>query len=375
MSSYLVAGALGAAAVLVAANYAHLADYAEYRASRAPYEPIARGELLFEPRVIEPLVNASVKDDHGIYNTLGYTRAVHNPGDDSVTLTFANENRRGLPVWMHCELPPEGGSHTQTYLVNQTFAYCCRDSEEHTDVALYQYRGTSEFRGARSFVFVHFEMDLPGRIPCDFPGYLANTVDIYDAGGFDRLYDIGAYAGPPEGASAGYLEHVEPIRHAVIFSPLYLDPTPLSWKARGAFPSEGLVEEITRNPDDSITVRFQDRIPDPGTGGYAPGANYTRTFEPGQTFAISCLEAEDLTRLHIYDYRGTRPTAHDSGDRSLVILNFHAYTRVPVPCAFPDFLIHSVDAFDTGRLVHQYDLRRYYGYDYVRPDGPEAADP
>lgn len=350
MSNMLLAvSAAGVAVMLMVLSYPSLSDYAEYRIARTPFDSLAEAEPIFEPRIVEPLV-----DMPGIhlyfYHAFGYVGAEHHPEDDSVTITYNETDAEAGMPW--CGHPIAGDVHTQTYHVNQTFAYCCGDFEDRTKMLLYQYRGTSMFQGERSLVLAHFEADVPRSVPCTFPDFLVNTVDVYDAGDFDMLYDLDHYRGPPEGKGNHYITHVEPIRHAVVYTPIYIDPKAIS--SLGDRYWEGRIYRIAHNPDDSLTVTYRDK--DPATFGAIPGTDHVITYAPGQSFLVDCRELEDTTTINVYNYRGSETL---SGNEMIILVNFKAYTRVPTPCPYPDFLDYSIDVFDIGRLDRQYDMEWY----------------
>ncbi|RNJ78850.1 MAG: hypothetical protein EB829_03465 [Nitrosopumilus sp. H8] len=222
--------AVGVAVMLMVLSYQSLSDYAEYRAGRAPYHLLADAEPVFEPRLVEPLMELPAYS-YGCHNKFGYDSAEHNPEDDSITITYfdrtaSQQGSRCIWPFFVASTSATGLTHTQTYHVNQTFAYVCGDFDDHTEVYLYQYRGTGLFQGARNFVFVHFQVKIPEHVPCTFPDYLIHTVDIYDTSDFDRLYDLERYE-PQANASHNRTTYIDPIRNAVIASYIYIDPLPV----------------------------------------------------------------------------------------------------------------------------------------------------
>lgn len=348
MSSLLLAvSAAGVAVMLIGISYPSLSDYAEYRTGRAPYHPLADAEPLFEPHIVKPLVDRPDVWYYNFRNVFGYDHAVHNPKDDSVTITYV-DGASGY-TWPQGISDPSATEliHTQTYHVNSTFAYYCYDNDDHTMVYLYQYRGTEPFQGNLSLVFVHFEVKIPERVPCIFPDYLIHTVDVF-AGDLDLPAGLNLYE-PQETDSYNRTTYIDPIRHAVIISTIYVDPWPIDL-------SPSPIVTIMYNPDDSITVTHHNLNEDESVGNL----NYTRTYSPGQTFLVSCVEHEDTAELYFYNYRGiVIPPWKDSP--SILLVNFGAYTRAPMPCTFPDFIVHSVDALDTSRFDLQYDREWYKG--------------
>ncbi|RNJ76709.1 MAG: hypothetical protein EB830_03315 [Nitrosopumilus sp. H13] len=330
---------------------------ARYDAVGAFYAPLSYTDPVFEPRVVEPLVDPPVFP-YGCHNTFGYNSAEHNPEDDSITITYfdrTSDQQAGRCIWPFFSPNPSatGLIHTQTYHVNQTFAYACRDFDDHTKVYLYQYKGTSLLQGARSFVFVHFEMKVPERVPCTFPDYLIHTVDVYDARDFDQIYDLDYYVGPPEGADDHYTTYVEPVRYAVPITPLYVDPYPPSWLDEDS--TEGWITDITHNTNDSVTITYQDLQ----EYGHVPGTDHVHTYVSGQTFLVHCMEWKDVTWLNIYSYRGSEMREYGGEHvEVLVFANFKAYTRVPIPCTYPEVLIETTDAFDASRFDRQYDIAK-----------------
>lgn len=350
----LIATMVGTAVMLAVVGYM-LDEHAKYSVARAHYAPISYTNPSFEPRVIEPLVDPPAIP-YAAYNTFGYDSAKHNPGDDSITITYFD--RTSGCVWPYCGTDPSatGLTHTQTYHVNQTFAYHCRDFDDYTKVLFYQYKGTSLFQEKRSFVFVHFEMDISERVPCTFPDYLIHTVDLYDAGDFDRIYDLDYYVGPPEGADDHYTTYIEPVRYAVPITPLFVDPYPPSWLDDDST-YEGYITDITHNTDDSITVTYQDYQIYDHVRTFVPGTDHVSIYVPGQTFMVTCTEYEDATGLNIYNYRGSEMRYYEGEYvEVLIFANFNAYTRVPMPCPYPEVLVDTVDAFDASRFDRQYDI-------------------
>lgn len=307
-------------------------------ATRADYVFLAGTEPVYEPRVIEPLVDPPALG-YIRPQPFGFVSAQHHPEDDSVTLNYTDHGRS------------LGGIYSQTYRVNQTFAYGCGGYFDDTRMYLYQYRGTNTFEERRSLVLVHFEVSIPEDTPCAYPDFLEHTVDIYDAGDFDRLYDLDTYR-PADGASYNRTTWIDPIRHAVVITSIYIDPHPLQ-TPDGEHGYGYWIANITHSPDDSITVNYRDRND--------PDSTYARSYDPGQSFLISCLEYEGSTALSFFNYRGTE-MHYDS--RDLIFAKFGAYTRAPMPCTFPDFVIHSVDTFDTTRFDLQYDMEWYKDLGY-----------
>lgn len=336
MSNLLLAvSAVGVAVMLIALNYQGLYNYAEYRANTQFYDAIAEAELVFEPRVIEAPVNPPMIKYPFPY-PFEFIRAEHHQEDDSVTLTYADPDG----------IRPE---HSQTYQTGQTFVYWCSGDGNNTLMRLYQYRGISMFQGMPSLVLVHFEIDVSENIPCTYPDFLEHTVDIYDASDFDQLYDLRSYK-EPDVTSYNYTTYVDPIKHAVIHTPIYVDSLLISVieDESAIYTREGWIADIEHQVDDSIDITYWDRW---GNSTYA----YSNNYKPGQTFLIGCTEYEETTLVHFYNYRGTE-MLYDGDFPSMIMVNFGAYTRVPVPCTYPDVLIHSIDVFDTSRFDHQYDL-------------------
>lgn len=316
---------------------------------RADYTAIAKADLVLEPRALEPPVDPPEGAYDGYYNTFGYTRAEHNPEDDSVTLTYENLYVGGLAVWGNCGNPATGLTHTQTYHVNQTFAYCCQNLGDHTGVDLYQYRGTNLFQGERSFVFVHFEVEVPEQLQCRFPDYLRHTVDLYDADNFDDLYDLHIYDSPEAAYNYTTMEH---IRYPVITTPIRV----ATWPASVPYGEPTLLQyakEAAFNSDGSLSITYQDWESEAQEG--IPGTDYARTYAPGQTFLVYCYSDEDTTYLQFYSYRGTEMIR---GEERIVLYYFGAHTRTPAPCPYPDYLDY-VDVFDASRFDRQYDLEWY----------------
>ena len=342
MRPMLLAAAPGAGAALALAGYAGL------QAGPGPYAPLAGAEPAFEPRVIEPLVDPP-DIEYPYHDTFGYLRAEHGPSDDSVTITYIDRTAAqagGRCAWPFCGTDPgaTGGTHTMTYLPGQTFAYACADHGDRTRMHMYQYRGTGEFRGARTFTLVRFELEVPRGVPCAFPGYLERTVDVFD-GGRLGAYDLGPRRDPPEGPRAA---DREVIGRAVPVTPLSVDPYTLEWvgQHRGF---EGWIWGIAHNADGSITVEYRDER----------GAGHAATCEPGQTFLASCKERGGVALLAIYSYRGLDVAEYYGRVQpALVAANFKAHTPAPLRCAYPDAIGLAADACDAGRLDAQYDMLR-----------------
>lgn len=354
----LVVSAVGVAAMLIAFNYPDLANYAEYRANKELYDAIAEAEPIFEPRVIEPRVDppdlervysaayGTSGSEYIHFNRFGYTSAEHNPEDDSVTLTYDYTTSGQL-----CRTCGDGseGVYVRTYMPGQTFVYFCSDSWDYTKVLLAQYRGTNMAQEVRRFVFVHFEVRIPEIIPCMFPDYLTHTVDIYDTGDFDRLYDLSTYETLQDG-TPDHDVYAEMIRRPLIISPIYVDGWVISrlGEDRGL---GGMSRGAMYNSDNSVTIIYQEQ--DPETGKFIPDTDHARTYFPGQTFLVDCRELEDTTYITVFNYRGSK-TIPD--DKWLVFANFRAYTHMPVPCTLPDYLDYATDAFDPDILDRQYDM-------------------
>ena len=365
----LAAAAALAAAMLVALNYQPLVDYAGYAANRELYDAIAAARPAFEPRVVEPLVDPP-DVEHEYHNTFGYTSAVHNPGVDSVTVTYdypAVPTPHGYDLYgrsgpgLLCETCGDGaaGTHVRTYLPGQTFAYSCSSPEgstsvrlgNYTEVRLSQYRGTSHDLGVPSFVFVHFEVRIPKILPCMFPHYLEHSVDVYDAGSFDSLYDLGTYADRARGDGRSPADLVG---NPVMTGPVHIRALPVPPLENYMIPWKDGVMTPALNPDGTLTVSF--RGWDEEARAPAPGATHVRTYAPGQTFLADCTGAGDVTSIEVYSYRGAEEL---DGEEHVVLATFRAYTRAPVPCPSPDFLSAYEDAFDAGRLDRHFDMGWY----------------
>ena len=352
MSGLLLA-ASAAAAVAVSLAYPDLSEFARDRTERLPYGAIAGAGLAHDPYIIEPLADArGIAPRHP--NVFGYDDSVHDPRDDSVTLVYDDRDlpdRHEYRPWNLCRgESPTGLVHTQTYAVNQTFAYCCYDYErarehgidrDHHTLSMYQYRGTSTFQGERSYVFVRFELDVPRDVPCEFPAYLRHTVDVYDAGWFDSEFDLGGYGGPAAGEGAGRAEYAEPVRHMVLDTPVFVDRIDAGSLGGWGAGSGSILARMEHNPDDTITATYR------GPGG---GPEYERTYEPGQTFLAHCAPSGRVTAVWVYDYRGSVQT--EIGP-AVLLVHFGGYTRAPVPCDLPGVVDHTVDAFDTGAFERQ----------------------
>ncbi|CAI9832380.1 MAG: hypothetical protein MPI95_03960 [Nitrosopumilus sp.] len=342
MNRLLVFSAVGAALVLAGITY-QSAHHAERQAGGGTYAFIAGIEPLFEPRLQEPLLYPPRLGYWG--DTWGYSAAVHNPADDSVTFWYERERvirpgGIGYTIPKTWELPHD--SYSQTYGVNQTFAYRCLVRDDARILHMYQYRGTSLFQGNLSLVLVHFELEVPPDTPCEYPDLLRQTVDVYDAGGFDGMYGLGQYREDPH---APYDPYADPVRHAVLLNKVYVDPFPLDRPLFGP-------DLPVLNPDGSVTVTHARAAGDGIT-------SHTRTYMPGQTFVDGCEEGDGTTFLSMYNYRGAEVIPWYSSDPALIFANWGAYTRAPMPCTFPDYIEMTVDAFDPSRLDRQWDTESY----------------
>ena len=302
--------AAGAAAVLLAALYQPPAGHA------GPYAAIAGADPAFEPRMVRPALEPP--DLAGILgyggHPYGYS-AARLPGDGSVVLTF--EDPAGT-----------GRTHSQRYEPGQTFAYSCPDYFGR--MHMFQYLGAAEGPGGRVLEMVQFEVDAPGA-PCEFPGYLERTVDIFDAG---RL-------GEPADGGRGGAGYAGLVAGATIATPIFVDPYPATPPEGKPYGHPGDVRPL---PDGSISVTFSD--------GGDPPREYAAAYAPGQTFAALCREAGDATLLHMYNYRGTEEFG---GSEYMMLVGFWAYTPGPAPCGFPGFIEESVDAFDMGWYDGRYE--------------------
>ncbi|MDA7942197.1 MAG: hypothetical protein MPI95_04780 [Nitrosopumilus sp.] len=336
----VLVSASAAAMVLVSVGYQPLHDYAEYKAERAPYLPIAGLKPEFEPLLIEPLADRP-RIRHPGETEVGYSYAEYHPGDGSVTLTYDDTyyNAHGMHLGYR---EPSGQVHNQTYHPGQTFAYACQELDGFNRVGMFQYRGAGSFHGATTLKLVHFDLLVPDTVPCDFPGYLVNTVDIYDAGWFDGSYDLEPYGGPPENATEHEIRYVLPVRHMVKELPFTVDaiqPKHLPVGPPGY--------RIDLNPDGSITVEYT-----------ADGVKLVRTYEPGQSFVTSCLNEGDTTMLGVHYHRGVEEVYGKDGT-SLVLGWFKGYTKSPVPCTYPDYVTDLVDVVDAGMLDRHYYMKFY----------------
>lgn len=347
MDKLLLTASVMAALILISVNYQGLSDFAERRVLSGPYLPIAGLEPVFEPLLIEPLADRP-RIEYPTFTEMGYSHAEYNPEDGSVTLTYDDTYFGSHGMHLGYPVSRSGLVHTQTYQVGQTFAYACAEWDGYTKVGLFQYRGAGSFHGATTLRLVHFELRAPDTVPCEFPEYLKNTVDVYDAGWFDDAYDLEPYGGPPEGATDYETGYVLPVRHMVLTLPFAVDPIPLD---PGPQVRISAVETATLNPDGSITMVHTKR----GAGDAEPPAEITRTYMPGQSFVSSCSEEGDTTHLRVRQYRGTETLPGLDGP-ALMIGFFGGYTKAPIPCSYPDYVTDLVDVVDVGRLDRHYDM-------------------
>ncbi|MDA7939405.1 MAG: hypothetical protein MPJ05_07725 [Nitrosopumilus sp.] len=290
------------------------------RADPSAYAPVAGAGIAAGPRVFEPL-----PDRMGYRPWPHYYGPAHAEvnGGGSVTITYTDGYGR------------LGAVHEQTYGINQTFAYRCDTYDGTTHMWMYHYLGPGEFQGAQTLSLVQFKIEAPGTVPCTYPDYLEHTVDLYDPGRIGAPRGAGPYSAPddPAGIRAAYLD---PVRHAVVTSPLYRDP--LSYYVPDAGGTSGWISNMTANGDGTLSVTFWNM------GEDRPGQTHGMVLGTGEPFVAQCAEDGGTTSLTFYSYAG--PGAPYGTGVTEVLEVFEAYTKAPVPCAFPDVFVHGRGAFD-----------------------------
>ncbi|CAI9831885.1 MAG: hypothetical protein MPI95_03030 [Nitrosopumilus sp.] len=318
-----------------------------HQADMARYAFIADLEPASAPRLEEPLLHPPYLGYRG--DKWGYSDAVHNPYDDSVTFWYEHD-RVIRPTGSDYTIPKSWklpfDAYRQTYGVNQTFAYRCLDKGDAKILHMYQYRGSNLFQGNLSLVLVHFELEVPPDTPCEYPDLLRYTVDVYDTGGFDGLYNLEQYREKP---GVPYDPLVDPVRHAVLMGPVYEDPIPAGWPMFGPEPP-------VVNPDGSVTLVH--------TVDYRNGTtvSHTGTYQPREVFVTGCIEREGATQLAMYSYLGSVEIPRATSPVSLAFANWEAYTRAPIPCTFPDYIERTAGAFDLGRLNWEWDRESFVSW-------------
>lgn len=130
-----------------------------------------------------------------------------------------------------------------------------------------------------------------------------------------------------------YVYFEVPIRNAVLSEGYaHVDLVPVTQTVH-PYPIEG----ITHDPrSDTITVTFK--------GGTHPVTlehvifEHIATYSVNESFAFRCDELEDMSYLVFYEYLGVEKK---NGTDYLRLLHYAGTTHEPMPCVYPDVIIHS----------------------------------
>ena len=132
------------------------------------------------------------------------------------------------------------------------------------------------------------------------------------------------------------------------------------------------IDAITLNPDDTLTVTFK--------GGHDAHTdreihfNHAETYAAGESFVWGCHEAEEGVYLDIFIYLGG---VTFNRDQYIVIGEYAALAQEPMPCAYPDVIVHSRNAVDlhgergqeTASVLHAHFERMFAESDYTMTCG------
>ena len=128
-----------------------------------------------------------------------------------------------------------------------------------------------------------------------------------------------------------------PIKNSISTDAIYahIDTVPVDTPVHPYF-----IRQVLHNEhDDSLTITFN--------GTYADGSGsskffeYTNNYPANSSFVFGCTEDTDTTYLALYKYLGTV----DVGDiKHIQFWHYDAETRDPMPCAYPEVLVYSINA-------------------------------
>lgn len=133
-----------------------------------------------------------------------------------------------------------------------------------------------------------------------------------------------------------YAAFTVPIKNSISTDTTFahLDMVPVGTSVHPYFMKEVLHNEH----DDSLDITFN--------GTYVDGSGRSKFFEyadnypVNSSFAFGCTEDTDTTYLAFYKYLGTT----DMEDRKHIrFWHYDAETRNPMPCAYPEVLVYSIN--------------------------------
>ena len=127
-----------------------------------------------------------------------------------------------------------------------------------------------------------------------------------------------------------------PIKNSISTDPTFahMDMVPVDTLVHPYF-----MREVRHNEhDDSLIIAFN--------GTYVDGSGRSKFFEyankypVNSSFAFGCTEGTDTTYLAFFKYLGTTDV---DGRKHIQFWHYDAQTRDPMPCTYPEVLIHSIN--------------------------------
>ena len=100
------------------------------------------------------------------------------------------------------------------------------------------------------------------------------------------------------------------------------------------------IHKITYNEsDESVAIIFSGRD-SPEHFKIDQKFTHEETLYIDQSFIFHCKEYDDHTLLSVFKYVGTEIV---DGETSVSFLHYEGNTKTPMPCIYPDVIIHSID--------------------------------